>query len=939
MAAVGEEAERVRTTSSAIVVLAVAAMLLVEGVWAEDFRSWPVIGGIEGIRLQPMTDQRVGFRVAEHDHGRRVVVAMRVFAEAQAPTGYNDNSLAVDVNGEIMQPLIEGRPRLLSSPEQIAFGPDGARSTPAWTAGTLDLIDSCGSARWTVPCAPSIDAWLASPDYRPTGLDQPGWVTIEITDMVYPDSFNSISVKNETSSAVLRCESVSVHIGPQQQGSDADRARRAAIGAAYRRLEERHLGRGALVREPSTGREWVYDMDLIQNNYSANDTMGEIETLDDARHAIRPLADQGYNAIIVSGLHMRYTYVPLWETRILPYLKHICQAAHELGMKVIDHHDVTIFFSEGYPFLLADDHLNWTQRDVRYGTPTRLYCINNPDFRRHYFDWSRRKQRETGIDAYQIDEVYFHSKYHCGCAHCRRLFAEETGFELPREPDSPVLGNDADPLWQLWRLWREVSLQEFKRDFLTEVRKENPAALLSTYTTSYWAPAAGGGMWPTVFVSYAIGKEGVSSVPFQNYRYCIADRRLYHGVSDAFAAAPWMLWYPLTGSDARFCWAMSQACNDGQWHTEPWTGAVRELITWPHKTAKLNYKGFADVAMVFSEKSKDASLWTGHYHGMETLGWGEAMVAANIQYQSIHEIAVTPELLRPYKLVILPSMTLIDEHNCEAIETYVREGGTLIATAETGLLDQDAHPREDFLLGEMMNVRLVDYLHAPFEVVKPGRATFTYDRERMLYKHGARMLEVEIRDADRSRVVATFSRDGREYPGIVATQFGKGTIYYVAAFLGVSNFELGLREGGPDIFRRNPDSAPFMAQWLREVLGPSETVVARDIPEKLIYTTWMTKAGDELAIHFLNLADHRALGPDEIVRRREISFPPVDRPVSLLLRGIHAEGATLYSPDSPDPVACAVSPAGPDTMLTVPGGSMKMYGLARIQLSHTGGAQ
>ena len=30
--------------------------------------------------------------------------------------------------------------------------------------------------------------------------------------------------------------------------------------------------------------------------------------------------------------------------------------------------------------------------------------------------------------------------------------------------------------------------------------------------------------------------------------------------------------------------------------------------------------------MIFSEKSKDASLWTGNYHGMETLGWGEAMI-------------------------------------------------------------------------------------------------------------------------------------------------------------------------------------------------------------------------------------------------------------------------------------------------------------------------
>jgi hypothetical protein len=98
----------------------------------------------------------------------------------------------------------------------------------------------------------------------------------------------------------------------------------------------------------------------------------------------------------------------------------------------------------------------------------------------------------------------------------------------------------------------------------TEIRAENPAVFLSSYTTTYYSPSAGGGLWPTAFVSYVVGKEGVSRVPFQNYRYSIADRRLYRGLTDAFAHAPWMLWYPLTGSAGRFSWAMSQACGDAQ---------------------------------------------------------------------------------------------------------------------------------------------------------------------------------------------------------------------------------------------------------------------------------------------------------------------------------------------------------------------------------------
>ncbi len=904
-----------------------------------DYRSWEQVGEAGAVELAPMTDQRVGFRLGPDAHGRRVVVAVSAHAQSEDPGGYTDGILAIDVNDEIMQPRLADQPRLLNRPEEIAFSPNGARTTAAWRKGSLGLIESWGSARWTVAWAPSIDAWLASEDYSPHGLDDPAWIVVEITDMVHSDSFNYLTIKNESKDGVLRSEGVTVHVGPKARGSEADRRRRNAIETVHRRLNERYFGRGTVVKEPSTGREWAYEMDLIPNNYSAGDTMGEIETLDDARRMIQPLADQGYNAIIVSGLHMRYTYVPLWETRILPYMKHACEAAHEASMKVIDHYDVPIFYSDGYPFLLADDHLDWTQRDIHTGVPTRIYCINNPDFRDHFYTWARRVQRESGIDAYQIDEVYFHSKNHCGCEHCRRLFTAETGFELPREPDSPVLNNDADPLWQLWRLWRQIAVQQFKRDFLTEVREENPAVFLSNYTTSYYAASAGGGLWPMVFVSYAIGKEGVTRVPFQNYQYGIADRRLYHSMTDAFDSAPWMLWYPLTGSAGRFCWAMSQACNDAQWHVEKVIGSVKDLIAWPHKTRKIDFKASTDVAMIFSEKSKNASLWTGYYHGMATLGWGEAMVGANIQYQTIHEVAVTPELLSQFKLVIVPRMTLIDEANRKAFEAYVRGGGRLIITADTGLLDEAKRPREDFLLGEMMNVRLVDFRHAPFEIDKPGYGSFTYDRERMLYRHGARMLEVELREPDKSRVTATFSKDGKEYPGIVETDYGEGTVYYVATFLGVSNFEMGLHENSKPIFRQNPESAPFMAAWLREILADDETVTTVDAPEKLIYTTWVRKDGGELNIHFLNVEDHSLLGPDDATKRREINFPRVEEPITLLLRGMNVTGATFYSPDTPEPVPCSIARDGPDARLTIPGDSMAMYGYAKLELGEEGGAQ
>jgi len=610
-------------------------------------------------------------------------------------------------------------------------------------------------------------------------------------------------------------------------------------------------------------------------------------------------------------------------------MKYICQAAHEAGMKVIDHYDVPIYFAGGYPFLFEKDHLEWVQQDIRYNTPTRMYCINNPGFRNHFFTFTRRIQRESGIDGYQIDEVTFFDKNFCGCEHCRSQFQEETGFELPREADSPVFFNNGDPLWRLFLLWRSTSAMRFKNDFITSIHQENPAAMLSNYTTSHASPSRRASSWGKFMTSYINGKEGVTRLPMLDYSYGLADFKLYTGLADALDHSTWMLWYPLTSSAARFSWALSQASGSGQWHSKKWSGAVKDLIVWPHKSIKFDFTTFADIGMVFSEKSKDASLWTGHYHGMEALGWGEAMIENNIQYHSVHEISVTPEVLNRYKVIFLPQMTVIDDENQPAIESFVKNGGTLIVTGETGMIDPQQHPRPDFLLSEMMNLNFVDMINAPFEVVE---GKFIYAADRMFYHYGARMLHVKVRDPARSKVLVHFKKNGKNYPGIIESKYGKGKVYTITTFFGVSNLKFGNHGNSKDIFRTNPDSAPFMSLWLRNILGENETVVATDLPPKMVYTTWINKEKrNEINVHFLNVTDHKPLGPNEIGKRRKINFPLVENKMTLLLRIKGATDAIFYSPDSPDPVKCQLKNTSQGTHVTVPGGKMKMYGLLKIQ--------
>jgi hypothetical protein len=181
--------------------------------------------------------------------------------------------------------------------------------------------------------------------------------------------------------------------------------------------------------------------------------------------------------------------------------------------------------------------------------------------------------------------------------------------------------------------------------------------------------------------------------------------------------------------------------------------------------------------------------------------------------------------------------------------------------------------------------------------------------------------------------VVTFVKDGRQYPGIVGARVGRGRVFTVAGFLGVSNFQSSLAEGQKQIFLRNPDAAAFMGRWLRRVLGADETISPRALPPGVFYTAWVRKAPrNEVDVHLLNVQDYRRREGVE-VRRREIRFPKIDPEMSLLVRRLQVARATFFAPDAPVPVPCRLETVPEGATVTIPAGCMTMYGLLKLDLT------
>ena len=100
-------------------------------------------------------------------------------------------------------------------------------------------------------------------------------------------------------------------------------------------------------------------------------TVHELTDRTAAEKRAATLAGLGITGVLYNGRHFRLSYPEEWE-RINAYARLVAEVCHAHGIKVIEHHDFTVFAYDSYPLMLA--HLDWLQRDLRTGEIHRWAC-------------------------------------------------------------------------------------------------------------------------------------------------------------------------------------------------------------------------------------------------------------------------------------------------------------------------------------------------------------------------------------------------------------------------------------------------------------------------------------------------------------------------------------------------------------------------------------
>jgi hypothetical protein len=87
-----------------------------------------------------------------------------------------------------------------------------------------------------------------------------------------------------------------------------------------------------------------------------------------------------------------------------------------------------------------------------------------------------------------------------------------------------------------------------------------------------------------------------------------------------------------------------------------------------------------------------------------THGIYETLLSGRFAFDYVHEERLGPERLSKYRALLLPNIAMLSDRQCDRIREYVRRGGSIMASFETSLYDENLKPRAEFGLADLLGI-------------------------------------------------------------------------------------------------------------------------------------------------------------------------------------------------------------------------------------------
>lgn len=136
-----------------------------------------------------------------------------------------------------------------------------------------------------------------------------------------------------------------------------------------------------------------------------------------------------------------------------------------------------------------------------------------------------------------------------------------------------------------------------------------------------------------------------------------------------------------------------------------WMKVVSDIYRWhaKHERYFRNTANMTRIAMV--EHTRTASLLGGirgrNDYDAHRLGYYQALLESGIGFDMIDDAYLDAEHLARFDVLILTNAAVLSDHQCEQLRAFVQRGGSIVATHETSLYDENGKRRPDFALSDL----------------------------------------------------------------------------------------------------------------------------------------------------------------------------------------------------------------------------------------------
>ena len=501
-----------------------------------------------------------------------------------------------------------------------------------------------------------------------------------------------------------------------------------------------------------------------------------------------------------------------------------------------------------------------------------MLCVNSP-----YLDEVAIPQMKEVLSLYDVDGFFIDNilqpfvMNNCYCKYCRELFKKEVGGEMPLD--------NTDPRAFAYRKWSNMHFEAVMEKYyraLAEIKPDITFINNHCWNTRY-------PITPPSYVMHLTWDTPTPNAGLYAWNFSFEARYLAT-LNDVLPDLTWSCmnvssqgWgdYELRETEAflQECAIMLAGCGRTYPSYNPYpTGnpapALMEAFGEVNKrTIALepfvkNCKPVKDVVILHSADSVWSRVpmiphvgWAPSTAYHPVAGAHKAMIEGHVQI-ALANSEVFLKTINEYNAIVLPTQRILSEQECAAIRRFVRNGGALLVTGETGMRDTDNKPLSDFSIADVLGVKYQETIDTSISYLRVKSKDYefgipAYDipvvGKYVRFKPTTAKTLVEIVPPYKGvRSGTPPPAELPEGPGVTINSYGNGKAVYCASEL-FSGY-----------YTKNTPVLRKLALWMLNLAYPvdSRTLVTENTPINV--EVFYNQRGNERFIHLVNYSGDKS---------------------------------------------------------------------------------